>query len=270
MRKKPLKMRKLSNKELGPFRLNLVSMLAGSPDPCISVMYSIDIEPLKKMVRDFRAQHGQRISLTPIFNKMIGMVIAEMPIFNQIVLGGSVYQLEEVHIANAFLLPGPEQALIFIVTENPHQKTVLEITEEFKTLMEEKTREYEKLKNSFAARLLRLYFRLGLYRLVTDKLAFTIGYRQGLISNITFIHNVFNKPTTYVVVKPIISPFKSGVRLMANPNINFPVVENGSVSTKEHILLMLTADHRVVHGIHGQRFGQSIKRIAANPEKYLL
>ena len=140
--KKALRMRKLSRKEIGNYRMDMMSVLAHSPDPFVSIMHLLAIDPCREFAKSISAHTGKRITLTHVINKLLAVAIAENPLYNQIILGNSVYQMEEIHIANAFLLPGPEQAVTSFILGNPHLKSLEDIHEELRVLLEEKTTEY--------------------------------------------------------------------------------------------------------------------------------
>ena len=70
-------MRKLSRKQVGSFRSDLLNMLSGSPDPFISVLYNLDIGPCKRLAKTVSAETGHKITLSHVFNKLLGMAIAE-------------------------------------------------------------------------------------------------------------------------------------------------------------------------------------------------
>ena len=269
--KKKLKMRKLSSRELGPFRLDLMSMLAGSPDPFVFVRYTLAIGPCKQLARDESLKTGKKITLTHVLNKLLAVAIAENPVFNQVILGSSVYQIEEIHIANAYLVPGKEHVVTYLLLDNPHLKSLETIREELKILQEEKIRSYEKPVNVVLSSLLRLCYRMRLFRLVGEKRIFVGSLERGLLSNIIFLNQVYNsKPATFLTLKPVVTIMKIPVRIHAHGAVQQPFVENGKVRIREILPLHVATDHRILHGIHAHRFGESLERIASDPEKHLL
>ena len=270
--KKVLRMRKLTRKEIGNFRLDMMNSLAHSPDPFVSVMYLLAIDPCREFAKSMSAQTGKRITLTHVLNKLLAVAIAENPLYNQLILGNSVYQMEEIHIVNAFLLPGPEQALTSFVLGNPHLKSLGDIQEELLLLTEEKTREYMQSQNSAFHILARLYFKTRLYKCISEKLTFTIAFQKGMSSNILLSNHVYNKvPANFIVLKPVItpSPIRMPIRVHPCGIIKQPHVEDGRLTTRGIMPFHVVIDHRIIHGIHVQRFGQSLERITSNPEKYL-
>jgi hypothetical protein len=260
-------------------------MLAPSPDPFASIMYHFDIGPCKQIAKKVSSQTGRKISLTHVFNKMLGIAIAENPLFNQVILGNSVYQIEGIHISNAYLIPGTEYAIKYIVLDNPHLKPLDVIREELTTQQEEKRKERSRPHNAMADFFRRLVYRYNLIRYVGEKRIFTMAFERGIVSNIVFLNQVYTRPATFVVIKPIITPLKVSLRIVIKPiitplkvslrihahgGIEQTVVKNGSVNMQETVLLHVAIDHRILHGIHAHRFGETLECIASDPQKYLL
>jgi len=178
--------------------------------------------------------------------------------------------MEEIHITNVFLLPGKEHAQTSIVFENPHLKSLETIQQESIAMMVAKTKEYVTSQNQAVIFLTRLYFKTGLYKLISEKLAFTIGFQNGMTSNIVLSIHQYGSPANFIVLKPIITPMRVPLRIHASETDKRPFVHNGTLTTKKTLALTVVPDHRIIYGIHGYQFGQSIERIASDPEKYLL
>lgn len=267
--KKTLRMRRLRPEEIGAFRLDMMSILARSPDPFGGAEYVVPAGPCLELARATGEAAGTRISVATVLNKLIGLAISENPIYNQIILGGSLYQLEEVHISNAFLLPGPEQALTYIVLENPHRKSLVDIQQEALGKMVAAARERAGKKSRVAAFCTRLYFRAGLYRLVSERLAFTAGFQSGLVSNVVLSNHEYLGGANFTVHKPVITPMKIPLRIHSCGAVQRPVVTGSAVTVQPVFPLTIIADHRILHGVHGYRFGKTLETIAADPQRYL-
>ena len=263
-------MRKLSEKELGRFSFDQMLMFNPSPDPFVTVMYSIDIGPGHELARAETRRIGKKITLTSVLNKMLALAIKENPHYNQVVLDGRIYQLEDIHISNTHLIPGHDQAVMSLVFENPHLKSLEEIQDELGVLKKRKESQYVSKDSSLTRFLLRLCLRLRLYKCFSEKFAFSVGYRKGLTSNILLSNHAYGGPSNFVVLKPLISPMKVHLRIHACLSMDQLYIREGKLAEKEVMRLTVTTDHRTVHGIHGYKFGQSLERIAASPEAYLL
>ena len=269
--KKELNMRRLSPQELGDLRLDIMSALARSCDPTAGVVYPLDMEPCLALCQEASERYGRKITFAHVLNKLVAMAIHENPAYNQVVLGRSVYQLEGIHLSNAFMLPGKQQVLTYIIFDNPHRKTLAEIQQESILKMVEKTREQARRKSRLARVMPRLYFRLGINRLVSEKLSFTVAFKNGILSNIVLSNHDYGGPAGFFAVKPIVSVIKGGLRIHACAMGPQPFVDaSRAVVIRETLNLTVIGDHRVTNGVDAYRLGQSLRRLCASPEKYLL
>jgi pyruvate/2-oxoglutarate dehydrogenase complex dihydrolipoamide acyltransferase (E2) component len=269
--KKELRMRRLSPGEIGDYRLDIMSALARSCDPTAGVVYPLDMEPCLALAREASARLERKITFATVLNKLVATAIDENPAFNQVVLGRSVYQLEGIHLSNAFMLPGKEQVLTYIIFDNPHHKTLAEIQQEAIMKMVEKTREHARPKSRLARALPRLYFRLGINRLVSEQFSFAVAFKNGIVSNIILSNHDYGGPAGFFAVKPIISVIKGGLRIHACGMGRQPFIdESGAVMSRETLYLTVIGDHRITSGNDAYRLGQSLRRLCATPEKYLL
>lgn len=263
-------MHKMSSKELGPFRLDLMTILASSPDPFAFIKYDLEAGPCKQLAKELSLKTSRKITLTHVLNKLLGLAIAENPLFNQVILGSSVYQMEQITISNAFLIPSSEHAVTYILLEDPHLKSLEVIQQEFTMLREKKIKNFARSQNPRVAFLKRLFLKMKLFKLIGEKKLFTMALERGFASNIVLLNHVYNKPATFIVIKPIITPVKVSVRIHAHGAVKQTFIENGTVKNKQIIPLHIAIDHRIIHGVHAHWFGESLERIASNPEKYLL
>lgn len=266
-----LKMRKLTDAELGGSRLDIVNALACSADPSAGIVYPLDMEPFLETARLASERYARKITFAHVLNKLIAVAIDENPAMNQVVLGNSVYQIEGIHLTNAFLLPGKAQALGNFILHDPHKKTLAEIQQETLMLMVEKTRLAAKKKGRLELAIPRLILRYGLNRLVSEKAAFTLAFNNNIITNIILSNHDYGGPARFYAVKPVIPINKSGLRIHACALGLQPFVDkSGAVVSREMLNLTVIGDHRTVDGVGAYRFGQSLRRIEADPEKYLL
>jgi hypothetical protein len=262
-------MRRLSSEEVGPFRMAMIDLLATSPDPYAGIIYTIDVEPLNELIKAESAKANIKITMAPLINKLIALAIAENPTSNQIILGRRVYQMEEIHIANIVPIPGTD-ALTFLMLENPHLKSLQALQQQLLVMMVEKTKAYAAPQNSVMTSLIRFFLKTGLYRLISKKFIFTMGFEREVLSNISLSIHIYPNPTTFMMAKDIINTIDFTLRFHACGTIRQPFVENGMLRNREMLPLYLSGDHRLFHGIHANNCGVSLERIASDPEKYLL
>jgi hypothetical protein len=268
---KKLQMRKLSRQEIGKHRLNTMHMLASSCDPFTDNIYSFDMEPCLALARQASEQYGRKITFGHVLTRLLACAIDENPVFNQVVLGRSMYQIEGVHVSNVFMLPGKELALAVIVMHNPHRKNLAEIQQESLMSMVQKTREHAAPKNKWLPAALALFFRLRLNLLLSERLTFTVAFNKGFGSNIFLSVHDYGGPSPFYNSGCVTTVGKAVLRIHASPMGLQPFVdESGAVVSRETLKLNVIGDHRVINGVDYYRFGQSLKKLFASPETYLL
>ena len=271
MIKKELKMRKLSSREVGDLCRDMISLHSGSPDPFASVMYTLNIEPCLALVQEASTRFERKITFAHVLNKLLAMAINENPVYNRVVLGPNVYELEGIHISNAFQLPGRELAITYVILDNPHLKTLAEIQEESIIKMVQEIRANARPKNRSLLAARRLFFWLRLYCLVPEKVSFSVGFKTGVVSNIVLSNHDYGGPANFRMLKCVISRVRVPLRIHTSAVGRQPYVEpDGSVRSRETMHLTMMGDHRITYGIHAHRLGQSLQRLCAEPEKYLV
>jgi len=262
-----LRMRRLSRKEIGPCRSEILDITARAPDPYASVNYQIDIEACRQTAKAIGSAQGRHILLTPVLIKLIAHAIEENPRFRQIIFGGALYQIEDIHIANLVYIPQPE-IVTYVILKNPQQKTLADIQQElFAAIAQAKIRLASPpppLVNFFT----RLCYRYCLYRLIGQRLSFKTIYERDLISNIILSVHTYATPANFVMVKDVIPPMNFTPRIHASGPFKKPVLDSGMLTSTEIIDLHITTDHRIISGIDSYNFGMSLEQIAANPQKY--
>jgi len=269
--KRELRMRRLSQQEIGKTRLDSISLLAGSCDPFTGVCYSLNMEPCLACAREASVRYGRKITFAHVLNKLLAVAIDENPVFNQVLFGRSMYQIDGVHITNVFMLPVKELALTVIVMDNAHRKTLAEIQQESLLHMVRKTREHAAPENKFTMAAGMLFFRLRFNLLVSERLTFTVAFNKGFGSNIFLSYHDYGGPSPFNAVKCIAPVGKAVLRIHACPMGPQPFVdESGAVVSRETLKLMIIADHRIINGIDSYRLGQTLRKLFASPGTYLL
>ena len=100
-------------------------------------------------------------------------------------------------------------------------------------------------------------------------MALTVAVQKGLSSNIILSNHMYSGPAKFLVAKPMLTPMKVALRIHSCGMMKQPVVINDSIVIKEIMPFNVITDHRILHGVHAHDFGESLERIAADPEKYL-
>jgi pyruvate/2-oxoglutarate dehydrogenase complex dihydrolipoamide acyltransferase (E2) component len=268
--KKPvsrLRMRRLSRREIGPFRSEIMDVLARATDPYASLNYQIDIEPCRQRAKAIGAANRRHITLAPVLIKLIAHAIEENPRFNQIVLGSSLYQLEDIHVANLVYIPDRE-VVTNVILKNPQQKSLSDIQQELFSAIAEAKAEFSTPLNPLVDLVTRFSYRYCLYRLIGQRDAFKAVYERDLISNIIVSVHTYATQANFTMVKDVIPTMNLTPRIHVSGPFKKPVLDNGILVSKEIIDLHVTTDHRIINGIDSYHFGMSLEQIAASPEKY--
>ena len=260
-------MRRLSRQEIGPCRSEILDITARSPDPYASVNYQIDIEACRQTAKAIGSAQGRHILLTPVLIKLIAHAIEENPRFKQIIFGGALYEIEDIHIANLVYIPDPE-IITNVILKNPQQKTLADIQQELFAAIAQAKLQFAAPPPPLVAVFTRLCTRYCLYRLVGQRLSFKTIYERDLISNIILSVHTYATPANFTMVKDVIPTMNLTPRIHASGPFTKPVLDNGILVSKEIIDLHVTTDHRIINGIDSYHFGMSLEQIAASPEKY--
>jgi len=262
-------MHKISGEALGPFRREMASMLAASPDPFLFVEYRIDVTKCLALLQRLSAEKDVHLTLTPLLNKLLATAVFQNPIFNQVVLGNAIYQLEDIIISNGYLVPGTEPGLCFVLIKNAHQLSLVDIREMLLQGREQKFAAFFAPRNRWQEALKRFIFRHNLLRFAGEKQVFKTALKAGLTSNIILQNHAYQTPASFRIIKPVITPMKVSLRIHAHRCEKQPL-NPANPPAREILPLNVAVDHRVMLGIHAHRFGESLEKITATPEKYLL
>jgi len=268
--KKPvsrLRMRRLSRKDVGPFRSEILDVLARAPDPYASLNYQIDIEPCRQRAKTIGSANKRHITLTPVLIKLIAHAIEQNPRFNQIVLGGRLYQIEDIHIANLVYIP-EQEVVTNIILKNPQQKSLNDVQQELFSAIAEAKADFSTPPHPLIDFVTGLIYRYCLYRLIGQRQVFKGVYERNLISNIILSVHTYATPANFTMVKDVIPTLNLTPRIHASGPFKKPVLDNGILVSREILELHVTTDHRIINGIDSYHFGMSLEQIAANPEKY--
>ena len=262
-----LKMKRLTRREIGPARSEIMDLMARAPDPYASLNYQIDIGPCRQWVKTAGSATKRHILLTPILIKLIAHAIEENPCFNQIVFGSSIYQLEDIHIANLVYIPERDVATN-IIMKNPHKKSLHDVQQELFAAIAQAKIDFSTPPHPLVDFLTRLCTRYCLYRIIGQRLAFKTIYERDLTSNIILVVHTYATPANFTMIKDIKTTPNNTPRIHASGPFKKPVLDNDMLVIKDMLDLHITTDHRIIHGSDSYNFGMSLEQIAANPEKY--
>ncbi|MDY6864104.1 MAG: hypothetical protein SV062_14095 [Thermodesulfobacteriota bacterium] len=256
------KMRKLTSEEFGLHRQSYFISIPKPYSPVSGMEFILDIKPCMDYAKNLSIKINQNIILSHVLNKLMALAIAENPPYNQIILGNNLYQLEDVHIMNPIQIPDQGRAQQSIIIKNPHKKTLAEQKQEFtKKIFRLMKQKREPL--SHPSLVIRKYiYKYGLNKLLSVKRIFSIGYAMDLFSNIILSVHEYNGPSDFKVLQMVQLPLFTLLMIHASR------LDNHGDDNKQALRLSIFGDHRVIFGSDTYLFFESLKKIAAEPEKY--
>ena len=264
VKKRLLRMRKLSKKEVGIARRNQIFVFSTSPDPYVSLILYVDAQPLLDLIAEKREQTGKPITMVHVFNKLLGLAIKAHPEFNSVVLDRRIFQLETVTISNPYLLPGDEHALTMLLMEQPQAKSLEEISDFFESEKQEKREEYAKFGQNQIGLVPELYVRSGLFRIMSEKRKFKSIYERSLVTNLV-LSKANREPTkNFVATGGATQILRTFMRFFLHAVVEHPHFENGQYLPKPVVPLTMMLDHRLVDGYHVNALIRTINRIATD------
>jgi chloramphenicol O-acetyltransferase len=269
VKKRPLHMRKLTKEEIGIARQNQIYMFSPSPDPYVTVVLNVDAQPLMDRIARKREQSGKPVTMVHVFNKLLGLAFAAHPAFNSLILDRRMYELENVVISNPYLLPGDEHALTMLLVEDPQEKSLEQISDDFEILKKEKQEEYEEFGQTRIGIVPKLYIRSGLYKIISEKIQFRTVYERNLTTNLVL--SKANHPSTknFFATKGAIQILRCFNRFFQHTVIEQPHIIDGQLVIKPIVPLTMMLDHRLVDGYHVNEFIKTINEIVADAENTL-
>lgn len=184
-------------------------------------------------IKDELKKKDSSITLTAVLVKAVALALEQNPLLNSSLQGGSltIYESKNIGVAVA-----TEEALFVPVIRDVQDKSIMEISTQLRELgnrVKEGTIQPEDMKDGTFT-----LSNLGMYDVE--------------------------------VITPIINPPEAAILAVGATKKEMVVGEDDSTSIKPMATFSLTADHAVMDGVPAARFLETIKKIAASPEEYLL
>jgi chloramphenicol O-acetyltransferase len=265
MTKKKLRWKKIDKSALTSSRLNMIALFDPSPDPFIVVQCTLPAEAILELVASEKQRTGKPNTITFTVMKMLAIAVAKHQEFNSLVLGGNIYELEDVSMTVPFLIPGTDKELTSLVFDNPQQMTLEEIQDASDAMMKvQQTAEatQARLKGSLLPVLL---IKTGLYRLIGEKFLFRLMHERGLGSNIVLTNASHRGKSRFLLTKSAIQILRIFTRFYLHGIEEKPVVEDGKIVPRKQMTLSIAFDHRLIDGIHLNEFLETLEELANNP-----
>ncbi len=243
----------------------MITLFDPSPDPFLLAQCTLPAEGILELVESEKHRTGKPISLTFTVMKMLALALSKHKEFNSLVLGGNIYELEDVTITVPFLIPGTDKELTSLVFENPQKMSLEEINDLSKALMKAQQTS-EATESRLKQRLLPiLLIKTGLYRLIGEKFLYRFMHEHGLGSNLVLTSASYRGKVQFLIAKCAVQILRIFTRFYLNGVEEKPVVENGEIVSKKLISLSIAFDHRLVDGIHLHELLDTLEELAKNP-----
>lgn len=264
--RRPLRWRRIPKKSLTLSRRNLITLFGPSPDPYINVRLDLPAEALSQRVAAARERSGKPITLTMAAMRLLAAAVAQHPRFNRLVLGGEVYELDDISFTLPFLIPGSTGELANLIVRNPHTKSLVELQDEFEAgRRADRTKDLEARRRTIG--LVSFLIRSGLYRVIGEKRAYRVMHERGIGTNLVLTNATARGVGRIVLTKSGVQILRVFTRFYLHAAQDVPVVEDGQVVVRRIIPLTIAFDHRLVDGVHLHAFTETLATLAASPSR---
>ena len=259
--RRALRWHRLPKSTLSSSRRNLITLFAPSPDPYINARIDLPAERQLQRIADARERSRKPVTLTMAVMKLLATAVARHPRFNRLVLGGEVYQLDDISFSLPFLVPGADRELANLIVHDPHTKSLADLCDDFEAgKRADRTADLEARRRTSS--LVSLLIRSGLYRLVGEKLAYRLIHERGVASNLVLTNASDRGVGRFIVTKSGVQILRVFTRFYLHGVREIPVVEEGRVVARKVVPLLIAFDHRLVDGVHLNAFAETLARLA--------
>ena len=235
-----------------------------SGDPYVSVNFDVDITPLRNFLDAFEREHAERITIQHVVTKAVAKCLAEVPALNVKIMGRRLHALDRVDIAMPVHLDtsGSRDETGMVIVRSVDRLSLLEVANATRrTTREERGGTASMSGSAFARKAMRalpnalLHPTLGalswlmshasVYQLLEDHI--------GISSAVTNVGSVVALPKGarfHGASATIPCKFGHLASVFAvAPTQVAAVVEDGSVSTRTVLPLVMIVDHRAIDGV---------------------
>jgi len=265
MIKKKLRWKKIDKSTLTATRSNIITLFDASPDPFLVAQFTFSAEAILELIASEKQRTGKSSTITFTVMKMLAMAIAKHKEFNSLVLGGNIYELEDVSITVPFLIPGEDKELAGLIFENPQDMTLEEIHDASLAMMKQQQTAKATKSRRMQRLLPSLFIKTGLHRLLGEKFFYRFMHEHGLGSNFVLTNASHRGKARFFITKCAIQILRTFTRFYLHGIQENPVVEDGKIVPRKQITLSIAVDHRMIDGIHLNEFLETLEELADNP-----
>ena len=266
-------------RDVSSFRMIAIGTWKTAKDPSVYGSLAIDVDPALAYVDRFREATGQKITLTHLMAKAVGLALAEMPDANAILRFNRIYLRKDVDVFFQVMMTDPETGQIDLsglTIRQADQKSMPAIVEEFRAVAEKvragKDQEKEQTRQTFK--------RLP---------GFLVGWVLDLIGTLLYTFNLNLRslglprdPFGSVMVTNIGSlgleeayvplvPYSRVPLLLAMGGVKkVPVVDEqtDAIRVARVMRVFATFDHRILDGAHAAKMAATLQRVFADPDTH--
>lgn len=264
---------------LSSFRMIALGTWKVAKDPSVYGSLALEVDPALDYIEAFREATGQKLTLTHLMAKAVGLVLAEMPDANAILRFNRVYLRKDADVFFQVMMKDPETGQIDLsglTIRRANDKSVPEIVEEFRRVAERVRQGRDEEKESTRKTFKQLPG--WLVGWVLDTISFLLytlnldlrwaglpkdPFGSVMVTNIGSL----GLEAAYV---PLV-PYSRVPLLLAMGAVKKEVlVDDDSDDTRiaRVMRLFATFDHRLMDGAHAARMASTLKAVFADPEAH--
>lgn len=261
---------------LSSFRRIAIGTWRTAYDPTVYGTLALPADAVLRYLEAFRARTGKRLTLSHLMAKAMAITLSEMPDANAILRFNRIYLRRDIGVFFQVALEDEvtgEIDLSGATLFDAHQKTVLEIVDEFEkkvgTVRKGQDKNLEGSRNLFKK---IPFFMLNSMLDLIGWLSFTLNldlrwagipkdpFGSVMVTNIGSL----GLEEAYV---PLVPYSRVPLLIALGAVKDEAVVEDGQIVPRKMLRAFATFDHRVLDGMHAAKMSKTLRRIFADPDK---
>ena len=261
---------------LSSFRRIAIGTWRTAYDPTVYGTLALPADGGLRYLEAFRARTGKHLTLSHLMAKAMAITLSEMPDANAILRFNRIYLRKDIGVFFQVALEDEvtgELDLSGATLFDAHQKTVLEIVDEFEkkvgTVRKGQDKNLEGSRNLFKK---IPFFMLNAALDLIGWLSFTLNldlrwagipkdpFGSVMVTNIGSL----GLEEAYV---PLVPYSRVPLLIALGAVKDEAVVEDGQIVPRKMLRAFATFDHRVLDGQHAAKMSKTLRRIFADPEK---
>jgi pyruvate/2-oxoglutarate dehydrogenase complex dihydrolipoamide acyltransferase (E2) component len=250
------------NRRRTPVRRQIaVATWRPSRDGRIYARMEVDVTAALTYLEHVRAESGTRVTLTHVVGAALGRALRDVPEIRARVVFGRLVPLEACDIGFAVDI-GNGSDLAPVKVADADRLSPVEVAR----AVEAGAAGLRRGSDSAYRRTSRIVQRVAASSLVSGGLGRTLAGQPGFPLGTAFVSNVGTLGLDEAFLAPL--PFaRTPVYLAVGAVHDRAVVVDGEVVPRPVLVLVATADHRVVDGVHAGRMASVVRELLSHPER---